>query len=134
MNPLAAAYYQNGEPAYDELTMIFGFKKMKELKGHTVINISDSPLTTHDGETQIVHVTPARRKLFDEDDIPWDMQSSNEKVDHFYEVSPGGELVRQQKTVMSSRPLPKPSLPLSSPNGSFSASYSPPMWWRAQNK
>ena len=72
MNPLSAAYYRQSESVYNELTMIFGFNKMKEVKGHTVINISDSPLTTHDGETQTVHVTPpARHKLFDEDDISW---------------------------------------------------------------
>ncbi|XP_042016890.1 uncharacterized protein LOC121764922 [Salvia splendens] len=36
MNPLTAFYNRRGEPAYNELTM-------KEVKGHTVINISDSP-------------------------------------------------------------------------------------------
>ena len=43
MNPLTTPYNQRGEPAYNELMMIFGFNKMKEVKGHTVINISDSP-------------------------------------------------------------------------------------------
>ncbi|KAL1536808.1 hypothetical protein AAHA92_29397 [Salvia divinorum] len=34
INPMADTYYPQGEPVYNELTTIFGFKKVKEEKEH----------------------------------------------------------------------------------------------------
>ncbi|KAL1539721.1 hypothetical protein AAHA92_24172 [Salvia divinorum] len=146
-NPLVGAYHNHGDPCYYELAMLFDYNAVKVERENTIIMISDSmestaavpvaenapPRVRHAGEVPKIDPV-ARRKLLFEERKPPDLESINNRGQHFYVTDKDGNLVPKNEDVLPSCVL-HGNTPSKSPTYSESgASSSPIMWWRMPRK
>ncbi|KAL1562043.1 hypothetical protein AAHA92_04666 [Salvia divinorum] len=141
-NAFAKAYYHRDEPAFNQLTTMFGLPDIKVEGEPEVIVISDttevvehglgknsySPTDTEKVTSPITCIAlHVRRKLFTEATTSTeDRQSSNVAPTYYLVPSNKGELRLKMENHAPCRSIPPAkSGPKSSPNASSSASWSP---------
>lgn len=147
-NEFVGAYYYHDEHLYSELACLFGMDDVKVEGEMEVIDISDNTAKIMSEDTVPVDLeeeeeevnSPAvfrrpnvKRKLFDEDEMPTDKESSTTEGSFIIEVAARGQL---QPRFEMSRSLPKTSTfgsadvgpSTKSPHTSSCASNSPIGW------
>ncbi|KAG6391011.1 hypothetical protein SASPL_148757 [Salvia splendens] len=150
MNSFAGAYFYQEEPIWERLACVFGFDDVKVEGQKEVVVISDNTEEIHedalvinalvDGEDGVNSpaVFPGRkvrRKLFDDDPVPDDRESSTAAGSYFVDLTTDGMMRprEEQGRILHQPPKPyneevEPST-AKSPRASSCGSNSLMMWW-----
>ncbi|KAL1556310.1 hypothetical protein AAHA92_11954 [Salvia divinorum] len=139
-NKLASAYYYEGEPEFNRLSVMFGPKEIKEEKRDDVIVLSDNTIPATSTEVIIsegleneAKGPKSRRKLFDEATRAGDCESTNITIrSHYYIMGPNGKLERKMFSPKPRKNDGRPPIPNASPGGSSCASSASPVGWRSK--